>query len=201
MKKFRDRIDEIKNKLASGKVGVMSTDTIYGIVGSALDKKTVERIYLLRKRDLKKPMIVLISSFEDLKFFGVKLSIKEKKILKKIWPGRVSVVLRLPSREFAYLHRGTQTTAFRLPTYSAGKPRFHIGDFLKDTGPLVAPSANLAGEPPSRTIREARKYFGEKVDFYLDAGGISSKPSTLIDFHNGGVRILRKGADKKVFTI
>ncbi len=67
--------------LKAGGVGVLATDTIYGIVGSALSKKTVERIYSLRKRNLKKPMIVLIGEITDLKFFGIKLNNEERKIL------------------------------------------------------------------------------------------------------------------------
>ena len=49
----------------------MPTDTIYGVVGQALNKKTVERIYTARKRMPSKPMIILISSVNDLRLFGI----------------------------------------------------------------------------------------------------------------------------------
>ncbi|MEK7522400.1 MAG: Sua5/YciO/YrdC/YwlC family protein [Patescibacteria group bacterium] len=61
-KTFNLKLAEI---LKNGGIGVIPTDTIYGIVGSALNKKTVERIYKLRRRNLKKPMIVLIGSIND----------------------------------------------------------------------------------------------------------------------------------------
>ncbi len=74
--------------LKKGKIGVMPTDTIYGLVGKALNKKTVERIYEVKKRKPEKPFIILISSLRDLKLFGV----KPEKILKKYWPGAASVI-------------------------------------------------------------------------------------------------------------
>ena len=176
----------------------MPTDTIYGIVGSALKKKTVERIYELRRRNSQKPMIILIGSMADLKKFGVKIGVQERKILNRIWPrlrqgyggqaGKVSVILPCKSKKFSYLHRGTKSIAFRLP-----KPRW-LKELLANTGPLVAPSANWEGETPARTIKEAKKYFGVKVDFYFDAGRRVSKPSTLLTIKDGGLKVLRKGA-------
>jgi len=124
--------------LKSGGIGVMPTDTIYGLVGSALSKKTVLRIYKVRQRDLRKPFIVLIGSLGDLKKFGVKLNPRHLAFLRKIWPGPVSVILPCTGREFYYLHRGTRSLAFRLPKDKG------LINLLKKTGPLVAPSANIA---------------------------------------------------------
>jgi len=177
--------------LSHGGVGVMPTDTIDGIVGSALNKKTVERIYHLRKRDLKKPMIILIASISDLKLFGMKIDRKTRKILKNAWPGKVSVILNLGGTQnttinkFKYLHCGAKTLAFRLP-----RPLW-LRELLRTTGPLVASSANIAGKPSARTIAEAKKYFADNVDFYADAGRLDSKPSTLIKIRKRGVIVVR----------
>lgn len=177
--------------LLSGGVGVIPTDTLYGLVGSALNKKTVERIYALRKRELGKPMIVLISALSDLSKLSVFLNQKQKKVLSVIWPGKVSVVLECEAKKFEHLHRGKQTIAFRLPADP------ELIKLLKKVGPLVAPSANLAGEEPATTYAEARKYFGEEVDFYVDLGKLKSKPSTLVKMaKDGQIEILRQGAVK-----
>ena len=178
----------IASILSSGGVGIIPTDTLYGVVGSALNKKTVERIYKLRRRDLKKPMIILISSKNDLKKFGIKINSQQEKVLKKIWPGKISVILDCPLKKYAYLHRGTKTLALRFP-----KDRWLI-NFMKKTGPLVAPSANLAGKEPAKNFTEAKKYFGKKVDFFVDKGKLKSEPSTLIRLSkNGEIKILRQG--------
>lgn len=177
--------------LKEGVIAVMPTDTIYGICGSALNKQTIEKIYKLRKRSPQKPMIILISNFDDLKIFGIELNNKEIKILKKLWPGKVSVILEMKKyfKKFKYLHRGTKTLAFRLP-----KPKW-LRNILKISGPLVAPSANWESYEPAKTINEAKKYFGNNVVYY-DGGKIIGKPSTLIKLKNGKIEILRQGEVK-----
>lgn len=174
--------------LKKGGIGVLPTDTIYGLVGQALLKKTVEKIYKLRKRNPKKSFIILISSIKDLNLFKIKINKKTEEILKKIWPGKVSVILKSPSKKFFYLHRGAKTLAFRLPKKS------NLLKLLKKTGPLVAPSANLEGLKPAETIKEAKKYFGDKVDFYINEGRTKSLPSTLIAIKKGKIIIKREGA-------
>lgn len=177
--------------LKLGGVGVVPTDTLYGIVGSALDKKTVERIYAIRKRDLEKPMIILISGLSDLKKFGIALNAPRKKMLNGFWPGKVSVIFDCKSKKFEYLHRGKNTLAFRLPD------DLEIIKLLKKTGPLVAPSANREGEKPATNYPEAKKYFGEEIDFYVDGGKLRSKPSVIISMNKKGeINVLREGAVK-----
>lgn len=177
--------------LLKGGIGVFPTDTIYGVIGSAFKKETVERIYKLRKRELKKPMIILISSLNDLKKFGIKLNAKQKNTISKLWPEKVSIAFDCPSKKLNYLHRGTFSLALRLPNDAA------LIKILKKTGPLVATSANIAGKKPAETFEEARKYFGEKVDFYVDSGRLKSTHSTLVKIDAlGSITVLREGAVK-----
>ncbi|MBM3205321.1 threonylcarbamoyl-AMP synthase [Candidatus Shapirobacteria bacterium] len=174
--------------LKGGAVVVMPTDTIYGICGSALIKKTVEKIYELRKRTPQKPMIILISSLRDLKTFKINIAKKDKEILKKIWPARISVILECQGKKFEYLHRGTKTLALRLP------PNNFLKNVLKISGPLVAPSANWEGETPAETALEAKKYFGKRVVYY-NGGKMINQASTLIKLKNGKLEMIRKGED------
>ncbi|HUX35871.1 MAG TPA: L-threonylcarbamoyladenylate synthase [Candidatus Paceibacterota bacterium] len=198
---------KIFNKFTSGSaeiirkngIGVMPTDTIYGIVCSALSKKAVNEVYRLRKRSPNKPVIVLISSLNDLKKFDISLSAIGHRLLAKLWAGPISVVLPIASgksqmTKLKYLHRGKKAIAFRMP---ASAP---LRRFLKKTGPLIAPSANLEGKTPARTIKEAQKYFGDSIDFYIDGGIIKSKPSTLVSMKNGKIFLIRKGAVGKLIT-
>lgn len=183
----------VVDSILRGGVGVVPTDTIYGIIGSALNEAAVKKIYRLRKRNLKKPMIVLISSLDDLKLFGITTTPAIKNALRRVWPGKVSVILNVKPaafKKFRYLHRGTGAIAFRLPKPAA------LRSFIEKTGPLVAPSANIEGEPPARNLKEAKGYFGDRVAFYIDAGRLVSKPSTLIAIVDGKIVVLRKGAVK-----
>jgi len=172
--------------LKRGGIGVVLTDTIYGILGSALNPKTVEKIYEVKGRDKNKPLIILISSLSDLELFRIKITSELTRTLNQYWPGKVSIILSCPQKEFEYLHRGENCLAFRFPKDK------RLINLLQKTGPLVAPSANPQGKDPARSIKEAKEYFGGKVDFYEEGKLKDSKPSTLIKIVGDRVEILRK---------
>lgn len=169
------KINELIKIIKKGGIGVLPTDTLYGLVGAAFSQKAVARIYKVRRRNPKKPLIILIGSFGDLKKLGIRTDGRINGFLKKIWPGPVSVILPCPAKKFYYLHRGTKTLAVRMPKLS------WLRQLIGKTGPLVAPSANLAGRPPALTVKEAKKYFNKRVDFYLNRGRRLSSPSLLIE--------------------
>lgn len=171
--------------LRSGNIAVIPTDTTYGIVGSALRSETVNEIYRLRKRNLAKPFIILISDRQDLKKFGVTPTEAQKMILEKVWPGPTSVILGAPEEKFSYLHRGKNTLCFRVPAKKS------LRALLAKTGPLVAPSANPEGHRVARAAAEARAYFGEHVALYEDGGVITALPSKIIDITSGAEKVLR----------
>ncbi len=171
----------------SGGVVVMPTDTLYGIMGSVLLPDTVERIFQLRQRDLSKPVIILIADFSDLEQFSITIDDQLQKFLTSVWPGAVSVVLPTETTGFTHLHRGTHTLDFRLPNDES------LRAFLRESGPLIAPSANIAGEPAATTIAGAKRYFGDTVELYLDNGTLTGEPSTLVRFSCDGITILRQG--------
>ena len=153
-------------------VGVMPTDTIYGLVGRASSKKAIARIYKIKNRDKKKKLIVLISSVNDLNGFKVKINEHQAKILEKFWPGKVSIIIN--------------NTAFRMPAKKS------LLEILRETGPLVAPSANREGLTPAENIKQAKKYFGDEIDFYLSGGTLKREPSVLMKLNKRGeVKIIR----------
>ncbi len=167
---------DIIPRLQKGEIGVVPTDTIYGLVGSALKPAAVSKIYRVKKRAASRPFIVLISSVSDLSLFNIKLTSRLKKFLKLVWPGEVSVILPCPDSRFSYLHRNKKTLAFRLPADKA------VRKLVRQTGPLAAPSANPFRQPPAKNVSQAMAYFGCQVDFYLDGGTIKNKlPSILIE--------------------
>lgn len=176
-------LQKAKELIDQNKIGIIPTDTIYGIVGFALSPRIVEEIYTIKQRDRKKPMIVLLSSKEDLKNY---FDLEYPSYLENIWPGKVSVIL--DCKKHPHIHRGGETIAFRVPD------KDNLRNLIKETGPIVAPSANPQGVDPAKTIEEAIDYFGEKVSFYVDEGVLESKPSTLIKSDGERMNILRKGA-------
>jgi L-threonylcarbamoyladenylate synthase len=217
-KRFTPRVASL---LQNDGVGVIPTDTIYGIVGSALSKKAVARIYRLRKRNLKKPMIVLIGSMIDLKQFGIFMSSPRRRGSrgnKKNLDSRFHLRMKLRTdtvrgndkKDYVSLANvWPGKISVLLPCASAKSSYLHRGTkhiafrmpkslalraLLKKTGPLVAPSANIEGVVPAKTAKEAFSYFGKNVDFYVDGGRLVSKPSTLVKIENGKIVVIRKGA-------
>lgn len=184
-KKLNKIIDILKND----GVGVLPTDTLYGLVGSAFSEKAVERIYKIKGRNDKKPFIILIGSISALEKFDFVLDHDFKNDLKQFWPGKNSIILSLPKeslKKFEYLHRGLNSLAFRFPNKES------LVELLRKTGPLVAPSANPEEKNPAENVAKAKEYFGDKVDFYLAEGLLNSEPSNLIKFEDSGeIKILR----------
>lgn len=173
------RWEQATKILKAGKVGVIPTDTIYGLVGSALNESVVDRVYRLKGRDFTKPCIILVSGVEDIDQFNIFSSKIEP--ANKYWPGPFSIVLPLSGSglgKWRYLHRGKDSLAFRNPKHPS------LSKLLKLTGPLIAPSANPEGEEPAKDINDAKKYFGDKVDFYLDEGELKNNPSKIISLIN-----------------
>lgn len=174
--------------LKNGGVGVIPTDTVYGLACSALNKEGLLRIYDLKGRDENKPPIVLISHFIDLDLFGIKVTDFEKKYLNKYWPGKVSFIFNI-SNDLSFLDKG-KGLAVRYPKEKK------ILTYLEKTGPLATSSANIQGFPPAINIKEAENYFDNKVDFYEDGGTLNALSSTLVDLRDHQIKILRQGEVK-----
>lgn len=165
---------------------MIPADTIYGLVASAHDAEAVKRIYELKKRD-GKPGTIIASSISQLEELGLK-----KRYLRAVehyWPGPISVVI--PCFKLRYLHHGVGSIAVRIPADE------NLRTFLEKTGPLQTSSANLTGRPGATDLATAQKYFGDRVDFYVDGGDLSDRePSTVIRVVDDTVEVIRQGAVK-----
>ena len=169
-------------------VGVIPTDTVYGLVARAADPVAVERLYAVKKRDAK-PGTLIAASIEDLEKIGLKH--RYLKAVEQYWPGAVSVIIPAADPALKYLHRGKMSLAVRIPKDS------ELQKLLAQTGPLVTSSANDPGEPTATTAAAAKAYFGDKIDFYIDGGDLSDhQPSTVIRIVDDAVEVLREGAVK-----
>ena len=173
--------------LKDNKIIVFPTDTLYGILANALCEDCVEKVYKIKKRTPTKPYLILIKNLEDLKHFDVSISNIEKKVLLN---KGITVILNLknPSK-WEYLHRGTNSLAFRIPKNGL------ISKLLENLNfPVIAPSANPESLKPASNINEAYEYFKDSVDLYFDFGKIKNKkPSTIVKFENNKPIIVREG--------
>lgn len=146
--------------IKAGAIGVIRTDTLYGVVAIATNKGSVERVYAAKKRSSDKPVLVLIADQSQL-FDPAPEELQPT--LDNLWPGPNTVAIPSPSAP-EWIRHSNKTQAYRVPDND------RLRRFLQATGPLVAPSANLEGMTPAKSIDEAKGYFGDTVDFYVDGG-------------------------------
>lgn len=175
IKSERSDFVNVVDLLEGGKIAIIRTDTLYGIVAQADDEQAVERIFTVKTRDRDKPLIVLVARPED--------AYDGAKVIAKYTDGEhpTTIIVDSPHAPL-YLRHADGTVGYRVPTDE------NLRSLLIDTGPCVAPSANPQGLPPARNIAEARTYFGDKIDHYEDGGEvpIDQFPSRIIKVQNNG---------------
>lgn len=174
--------------IKNGQIGVIPTDTIYGLVGAATSKTAIKKLYSLKTRK-RQPGTTIAASIQQLSRLGFPSNTLTH--ASKYWPNAISVEMTtdlLPD----YLKVSQTHMAARIPRDPV------ILALLAQTGPLMTTSANTPHAPTSHTINEAIAYFGKKVDFYVDAGDLGDRPpSTIIGFNeNNQVIVYREGAVK-----
>ena len=179
---------QLSTLLRAGSVGILPTDTLYGVVCLAANQAAVERLYDLKTRE-KKPGTIIASSIDQLVELGIK-----RRYLRNVadyWPGPVSVVVPTDNPSLLYLDQGKGSLAVRVVGES------ELVELLNSVGPLLTSSANTPGLPPADNIAQAQEYFGDRVDFYVEGGDYSDRqPSTLIQVIDDTIEVLRQGSGK-----
>lgn len=179
MEIIKPDIKKVIEAIKEGKVLVCPTDTVYGLICDANNKKAVERLYKIKKRPKWKPLPIFVKDIKMAKKLAY-IDRRQEEFLKRVWPGAVTVVLR--SRE-----KGT--IGLRMPNH-----KFALS-LAKRMGPLAESSANISGKPTSAKIKDVLMQFkGQKYqpDLVIDAGDLRElKSSKVIDFTLKPYRVLR----------
>lgn len=163
-------------------VGVLLTDTVYGIVGRAGSAQAATGVIEAKGRKYK-PGTLIAANIQQLIDLG--LPPDHVKICQHFWPGPVSIVIPA-GPELSYIHLGKDSIVVRIPD----KPE--LITLLEAVGPLLTTSANLPNEPMVNSIEEAQKLFGKRLNFYVDGGPLPTPvASTIISID---ITILRQGA-------
>lgn len=172
--------------LMSGAVGVIPTDTVYGLVARAASKAAIMKLYQTKRRALP-PGTMIGASIDDFARLG--FPIAQLETGARFWPASLSVVVDA-ANVASYLKQNREALPVRIPSPVA------LRHLLEKTGPLMTTSANAPKQPTSTSIRMAIDYFGEASDFYLDGGDLSGRPpSTIVGFDKDNtLTVFRQGA-------
>ena len=178
-------ISEATDFLNKGGVVIFPTDTIYGFLALAENKKSVKNIFKIKKRPRSKPFAIFIKDFKMAKELA-EISEKQLKILKNKWPGKYTFVLT--SLRGAKATKQSKTIALRIPKY---KP---LNDLLKKINkPLVQTSVNISGQDALMKIEDIKNRFAKQKILLIDGGNLKrSKPSKVIDLTAEKIKVLRK---------
>ena len=173
-----------------GGLVVYPTDTLYGIGASAFSRRAITEVYELKKRERKKPLLLIVESVESLELLVRDVSPSAEKMMATFWPGPLTMIFKASDLLPDLLTREEKTIAVRIPASAL------CMSLLRLSGcPITATSANIAGLPTPKTVSEIKDQLGPGVDLFLDAGELpETKPSTLVDVSEATPRLLREGS-------
>lgn len=174
-----------------GGIVIFPTDTAYGI-GCRIDEpEAIDRLFRLRERSEKKATPVLVSSIAMAQKYLKPIDSEiEEKLMKKYWPGGLTIVLPCLSDKIPEKVRGGgDTLGVRMPNHSM------LLEIINKVGvPILAPSANFSNQNTPYKYQDIDKSLIKLVDYVLegDIGGFLH--STVVDCSIRPWKILRQGA-------
>ena len=211
LKKSKNSLGKAISILKSSGIIICPTDTVYGFLADATNKKAVEKIYEIKHRPRSKPLPVFVKDLTMAKELA-EINEKQEKVLKKYWPGSYTFILkRKNSHKNSYKNNHKEvgrtyttistraeivvygvsgyTIALRIPRYA------FLQNLLKKIDrPLVQTSVNISSQPPMKSVKEIVETFGgnKNVGLIIDAGNLKkSKPSKIIDLTGDKLTRLR----------
>ncbi|MEZ4507259.1 MAG: L-threonylcarbamoyladenylate synthase [Thermomicrobiales bacterium] len=182
-------IEWTAERVASGGVVAIPTDTVYGIAASLAHPAAVERLCQIKGRPTGQPLPVLVSSIDALSHL-VTLDDAVIPLLDAFWPGPLTVVLPTTASLPDQVIGPGNTVGVRLPNHYIA-----IEVIEKAGGSVACTSANRSGEPPARSAREVAETIGTDLDIILDSGTTpGGVASTVVAIDGATLRFIREGA-------
>lgn len=167
--------------ISGGGLVIIPTETVYGIAGSLLNKKALERLYEIKQRPKEKPFTVLVDDKEKIDEITRMLTVTAYKLIHAFLPGPLTLILRAKEQG---------TIGVRVPDHEAARRIIALCGV-----PVVCPSANLSGKPAPISFEQALEDLEGKVDCALDGGRTRlAAESTIVDLSGEPLRIVREGA-------
>lgn len=181
-------VDKIVKVINEGKLVISPTDTVYGIMGDALNDEVIKRVFFVKKRDVKKPLILLMNSIEMISEYTCNINELEQELINKYHPGLLTIILKKNDKVSNLITGGLDTVGIRIPDNK---------DLLSIIGklnrPVISTSANISGSEVITNIWMIENELKENIDYIEDGGELSDSYSTIVVVIDGKIKILRDG--------
>ncbi len=181
-------VAEIVSVLKSGGVVCYPTDTIYGLGCDIFNKKAIEKLYRIKKREKKKQFSFICSDFTQIGEFAV-LSNEVFRLMRRVLPGAYTFIL--PASTHAprtVVEKKRRTVGIRMPN---SRLCMDIVSLLGN--PLVTTSVNYSGQDSLNDPVEIEREFGSRLDLVVDGGILQTEPSTILDATTDTITVIRQG--------
>jgi L-threonylcarbamoyladenylate synthase len=180
--------------VAAGGVAVFPSDTVYGVCCDPENERAAQRLYELKGRPTARPAAVMFFALEPALAALPELPHGERRALRALLPGPVTLLLANRAQRFAPACRTDPATlGLRVPQW----PR-RLQALSSFAGPIMQSSANLSGQPDARLLAEVPDSIRAGADLVLDGGELPGRPSTVIDLRDYDTlqrwHVLREGA-------
>lgn len=175
--------------LVKGGLVAFPTETVYGLGANAMNPAAVKKIFRAKGRPHDNPLIVHISSFEELPELVEGFTGVGERLAEEFWPGPLTLVLPKKAGVPGEVTAGLDTVAVRMPAHPLALALIHEAGV-----PVAAPSANLSGRPSPTRAEHVREDLQGKIEMILDGGPCPvGLESTVIDCTRQPPVILRPG--------
>lgn len=180
-------IAKVVETLEKGGIIAYPTDTTYGLGCSIFNKKGIERIYLIKQREKKKPFSFICSDLSEVARYA-KVSNYAYKILKRYLPGPYTFVLDATSIVPDLLVTKQKTVGIRIPDNPI------CLSIVRSLGhPIITTSANISGEEPIGDPFLVDQIMGRQIDLVVDGGVLSAEVSSVVSLIGDYPEVLRQG--------
>ena len=183
-------IDKICDILNDGGLVISPTDTVYGIMGDALNDDVVRKIYDIKKRPYSKPLLLLMSDLDMIFEYTNSLNSNEIKLLQSVLG--VTVILKKSEKISDLITANDDYVGIRIPD---NKELIEI--ISKLNRPVVSTSCNISDEEVITNISLLDDNLKSSVDYIFDGGDVNSLPSTIVKFDNEILIVLRAGKNSE----
>ena len=186
----KEGISEAAEILKGGGLVAFPTETVYGLGGNGLDKEAAKKIYAAKGRPSDNPLLLHVSSIEEVYPLVKALPEKAKKLMETFWPGPLTLVLPKSDLVPKESTGGLETVALRSPENALTL------DLIRACGfPIAGPSANLSGRPSPTEASHVFEDLGGRIEGILEDGAVGiGVESTIVDLSENCPTLLRPGA-------